>query len=73
MMKLEDIVKLGMLIEELQEMLHALIRDRVIEFYNLKALDASIRVNIVITPRNYAKNLWRKNHVKALTKNKAKH
>lgn len=33
-MKLEDIVKLGMLIDELQEMLHALIRDGVIELHS---------------------------------------
>ena len=42
------------------------------EFYNLKSLDASIRITIVIMPRYYGKYIWRKNHVKKATKNKNK-
>lgn len=52
-MKLEDIVKLGMLIDELQETLHALIRDGVIELHSAELLSGEEYYYISDRERDY--------------------
>ena len=42
------------------------------KFYDLKALNSYIWLNVVIMPRNYAKNRWRKIYVQKATKDKNK-